>query len=73
MAATLLAAGPHRFGGHGMSNPDMVALPASMLRLMMAGIFVAVVVMLAMLGVEIVILLRVFDMLDLIRRLAPPA
>ena len=56
-----------------MSNPDMVALPASMLRLMMAGIFVAVVVMLAMLVVEIVILLRVFDMLDLIRRLAPPA
>ncbi len=56
-----------------MSSPDVVAVPMSVLRLMVAGIFVAVLVMLAMLGVEIVILLRVFDMLDLIRRLAPPA
>lgn len=56
-----------------MSGPEVVAIPTSTLRLMVAGIGLAVLIMCAMLGVEIVILLRVFDLLDLVRRLVPPA
>lgn len=49
----------------------LVGVPAATLRLLAAGVVIAVVVMLAMLGVEVVILLKVFEMLDLLHRIAP--
>ena len=48
-----------------------VALPLTTLRLMVGGIVLAVVVMLAMLAFEIVILLQVFDLIDLVEKLVP--
>ena len=51
----------------------MVALPASTLRLLFGAVMCAVVIMLAMLSVEIVILLEVFDLIDLVEQLVPPA
>jgi hypothetical protein len=73
MCGTALARASAHAGGPGMSGPEVVAIPTSTLRLMVAGIGLAVLIMCAMLGVEIVILLRVFDLLDLVRRLVPPA
>ena len=52
---------------------DMVALPVATLRLLVGAVVFAVLVMLAMLSVEIVILLQVFDLIDLIEQLVPPA
>jgi len=49
----------------------MVALPVGTLRLLVGGIVLAVVVMLAMLAFEIVILLQVFDLIDLVEKLVP--
>jgi hypothetical protein len=49
----------------------MVALPLGTLRLLVGGIVLAVVVMLAMLAFEIVILLQVFDLIDLVEKLVP--
>ena len=49
----------------------MVALPAGTLRLLVGGIVLAVVVMVAMLAFEIVILLQVFDLIDLVEELVP--
>ncbi|MCL6641602.1 MAG: hypothetical protein K6T92_09565 [Candidatus Rokubacteria bacterium] len=54
------------------TEPTYVALPLSTLRWLLAGVGAAVAIMLAMLAVEIVILLRVFELLDLVERLAPP-
>ena len=51
----------------------MVALPVGTLRLLVGGIVLAVVVMLAMLGFEIVILFQVFDLIDLVEKLVPAA
>ena len=57
------------------SNPAevMVALPLGTLRLLIGAIVMAVAVMLAMLAFEIVILLQVFDLIDLIEKLVPAA
>lgn len=52
--------------------PTYVALPATTLRWLVGAVGTAVVIMIAMLAVEIVILLRVFELLDLVERLAPP-
>jgi hypothetical protein len=49
----------------------MVALPVGTLRLLVGGIVLAVVAMLAMLAFEIVILLQVFDLIDLVEKLVP--
>ena len=49
----------------------MVALPLGTLRLLVGGIVLAVVAMLAMLAFEIVILLQVFDLIDLVEKLVP--
>lgn len=49
-----------------------VALPATTLRWLVGAVGAAVVIMIAMLAVEIVILLGVFELLDLVERLAPP-
>ncbi len=49
-----------------------VALPAVTLWMLTGGVALAVVIMLAMLVVEIIILVRVYDLLDLIHRLVPP-
>ncbi len=54
------------------SQPTYVALPASTLRWLLGVLGAAVVIMMAMLAVEIVILLRVFELLDLVERLVPP-
>lgn len=51
---------------------DMVALPVATLRLLVGAVIFAVLIMLAMLSVEIVILLQVFDLIDLIQQLVPP-
>ena len=51
----------------------MVALPVGTLRLLMGSIVAAVLVMLAMLAFEIVILFKVFDLIDLVEKLVPPA
>jgi hypothetical protein len=51
----------------------MVALPVGTLRLLVGGIVLAVVVMLAMLAFEIVILFKVFDLIDLVGKLVPSA
>ncbi|HXF51106.1 MAG TPA: hypothetical protein VNM43_05440 [Dehalococcoidia bacterium] len=53
-------------------EPTYVALPATTLRWLVGAVGAAVVIMIAMLAVEIVILLRVFELLDLVERLAPP-
>ncbi len=50
-----------------------VALPVTTLRLLVGALFLAVVVMFAMLVIEVVILLEVFDLVDLVERLAPAA
>lgn len=55
----------------GGRDPGVVGVPVATLRLMVAGMVIAVLVMLAMLGVEVVILLKVFDVLDLLHKLAP--
>jgi hypothetical protein len=55
------------------SAENMVALPVGTLRLLVGGIVLAVLVMLAMLAFEIVILLQVFDLIDLVERLVGPA
>jgi hypothetical protein len=59
------------------TEPDpaqvMVALPLGTLRLLVGCIILAVLVMLAMLAFEIVILFQVFDLLDLVEKLIPPA
>ena len=49
----------------------LVALPPGTLRLLVGGIVLAVVVMLAMLAFEIVILFKVFDLIDLVEKLVP--
>jgi hypothetical protein len=51
----------------------MVALPVGTLRLLVGGIILAVLVMLAMLAFEIVILFKVFDLIDLVEKLVPSA
>jgi hypothetical protein len=50
-----------------------MALPVGTLRLLVGGIVLAVVVMLAMLAFEIVILFKVFDLIDLVEKLVPSA
>lgn len=52
-------------------DPTYVALPASTLRWLLGAVGAAVLIMMAMLAVEIVILLRVFELLDLVERLVP--
>jgi len=51
----------------------MVALPVGTLRLLVGGIILAVLVMFAMLAFEIVILFKVFDLIDLVEKLVPAA
>lgn len=53
-------------------EPTYVALPGTTLRWLVGAVAAAVAIMLAMLAVEIVILLRVFELLDLVERLVPP-
>jgi hypothetical protein len=50
----------------------MVALPAGTLRLLVGSIVLAVLVMLAMLAFEIVILFKVFDLIDVVEQRLPP-
>ena len=49
----------------------MVALPLGTLRLLVGSIILTVLVMLAMLAFEIVILLQVFDLIDLVEKMVP--
>jgi hypothetical protein len=49
----------------------VVALPVGTLRLLVGGIVLAVVVMLAMLAFEIVILFKVFDLIDVVEQRLP--
>ena len=56
-----------------MTPSETLSVPRGVLTLVVGGIFLAVVLMLAMLAVEIVILFQVFDLLDLVRRLVHPA
>jgi len=51
----------------------MVALPVGTLRLLVGSIVLAVLVMFAMLAFEIVILFKVFDLIDLVEKLVPGA
>ena len=51
--------------------PPAVALPVGTLRLLVGAILLAVIVMFAMLAVEVVILVKVFDLIDLVRALSP--
>ena len=51
----------------------MVALPVGTLRLLVGSIVLAVLVMFAMLAFEIVILFKVFDLIDLVEKLVPSA
>ena len=57
----------------GQTETQTVALPVATLRLLVGGIFLAVVVMFAMLAVEVVILFQVFDLVDLIEQIVPAA
>jgi hypothetical protein len=54
------------------TEPTYVALPLMTLRWLLAGVGAVAAIMLAMLAVEVVILLRVFELLDLVERLVPP-
>ena len=56
-----------------MSSPDVVAVPVILFKLMVAGLFFAILVMLVMLSIEIMLLFRIEDLHDLIQRLVPPA
>ncbi len=49
----------------------MVALPVGTLRLLVATIGLAILVMVAMLAFEIVILFLVFDLIDLVEKMVP--
>ncbi len=57
-----------------MEQPTVtsVALPATTLRLLVGSIIVAVMVMTAMLALEVVILVQVFELNDLVGKLVPP-
>jgi hypothetical protein len=48
-----------------------VALPVGTLRLLVGAVLLAVIVMFAMLAIEVVILVKVFDLVDLVRALSP--
>lgn len=50
-----------------------VALPVGTLRLLVGAIVLAVAVMLAMLAIEVVILFKVFDLIDLVEQIVPAA
>jgi hypothetical protein len=50
----------------------MVALPVGTLRLLVGSMLLAVLVMLAMLAFEIVILFKVFDLIDVVEQRLPP-
>ncbi len=50
-----------------------VALPVATLRLIVGALVLAVVVMSAILALEVVILLQVFDLVDLVEQLVPAA
>ncbi len=56
-----------------MSGPDVVAVPVVLFKLMVGGLFFAIMVMLVMLSIEIMLLFRIEDLHDLIQRMAPPA
>jgi hypothetical protein len=51
----------------------LVGVPLNPLRLMAMAIAIAVPVLLAMFVVEVVILVKVFDLLDLLNKLIPPS
>jgi hypothetical protein len=54
-------------------SPEVfVALPVGTLRLLVGSILVAVIVMMAMLALEVVILLKVTDLIDVVEKLVPP-
>ncbi len=55
------------------AETQTVALPVATLRLLVGALFLAVVIMFAMLAIEVVILFQVFDLVDLVERLAPAA
>ncbi len=57
----------------GQTETQTVALPVTTLRLLVGALFLAVVIMFAMLAVEVVILFQVFDVVDLIEQIVPPA
>ncbi len=56
-----------------MTPSGTLTVPRGILAVMVAGIFLVVVLMFAMLAIEVVILFQVFDLLDLVRRLVHPA
>lgn len=55
------------------STGTLVAIPAPAVWLMLGTVWVAILVMSAMLALEIVILIQVFDLIDLIEKLVPGA
>ena len=57
----------------GDREATMVALPVSILRMLVVAIGIAVVVMVAMLAIEVVILFKVFDLIDLVEQIVPAA
>jgi hypothetical protein len=57
----------------GDSPRDVVMIPAPALWLLLATVWVVLLVMITMLALEIVILIQVFDLVDLIEKLVPGA
>ena len=53
------------------SPGSAVAIPATAVWLLLGTVWVAILVMIAMLALEIVILFQVFELLDLIDKLVP--